>query len=185
MACPVLACVCKCRRSADRNSSAVSRAQSAAGRVDLWPLDHGSHESGTLRVGESTVGRVPVQGIRRRPRAACAMVQAGDVGVVGGSRFGRVFMALGPLQRQAVSRLERILARSLSAGNDRAVACARGFICQRMEERGHSNVSRPRRQDLWSRVFAGDSAGDVHGCQPQLLSGHQPRYRRTHGCEPA
>ena len=49
----VLAGLCQCRRRDDRAAAALSRAESIAGRVDLWPLDHGAHESGTLSDGRA------------------------------------------------------------------------------------------------------------------------------------
>ena len=63
-----------------------------------------------------------VYGADRGPRRK--LVPAGSLGVVCRAWRGRVLVALRPLQRQALSRLERICARPVSAGAAGAVAAA-------------------------------------------------------------
>ena len=146
----VLAGLCQCHRRAALDSSALSRAQSIAGRMDLWPLDHGAHEPGTLRLDEPSAGRLSLQGLWRRPRTAGAMVQAGSLGVVRCARRGRILMALRPLQRQALSRLVRLRAHLVSAGDACALAAARCCICPRMAERANATVRASARRFLVS-----------------------------------
>src|ERR1035438_6369845 len=125
MAQPLLAGLCQQHRSSALDSATLSRHQSYSGRMDLWPLDHGAYKSGTLRLDKPSSGWFSLQSLRRRERNFGAMVQTGALGVVRGSWRGRVFMALRPLQRQALSRLVRLSARSVSAGDACPLAAAR------------------------------------------------------------
>ena len=183
MAQPVLAGLRQCHRCDALDSAALPCPQSIAGRMDLWPLDHGAHESGTLWMDESSHGRVSLQGLRRGARATSAMVQAGSVGVVRGARRGRVFLALRPLQRQAVSRLVRLRAHLLPAGDDCPVGAARRLVRPRMEDHGNSAAQGAKLLGL--AASAGCSMLDLHCVQPRLLSGHQSRHRRPHWSESA
>ena len=181
----VLAGYRQCHRRSARDSFALPRSQSIAGRMDLWPLDHGAFESRTLWLDEPPHGGFSLQGLWRRPRAAGAMVQAGSVGMVRRARRGCIFVALWPHQRQAVSRLVRLRAHFLSAGDDCAVAAARRLFRPRMEDRDQNELRRTKCETAWSRAFAGGSLRDVHRVQPKSLSSHQSRHWRPHGRKPA
>ena len=172
-------------RCADRDSPPLSISECLAWRVDLWPLDHGAHESGTLRLGEPPPRRFSLQDLRRGARTNGAMVEADPLGVVHGSRCRRILLALRSFQWKALPGLERICTHSVSSGND----CSLGLACRvshsSMEEYTEQNTRHTRRQTTWACDSIGSSCRHVSSVEPRFLPRDQPRQRRTNRSEPA
>ena len=124
-----------------------------------------------------------VYGADRGPTAAwCRPVL---VGVVRRARRGRIDLALGPLQRQAVSRLVRLRAHRVS----RLPWVHSGFCCvslhPQLERRGNANPGWCARKTAWPCASSCRSVRHLHRLQPRILSPGQSRYGRSHRHKPA
>src|ERR1035441_3651146 len=104
--------------------------------IDLWPLAAVPFESGTLWLVQPSSGRLPVQGLRSRPRARSNLVPPSAVGMVVRTRHRRYLVAQRPLERQAISGLDRILPCPLSSRLGNGVVPARVLPCKRVERPG-------------------------------------------------
>ena len=178
--------VCQCDWDAARNSSALSRTESIPRRMDLWALDHGSHESGTLRMGESSLGGFPSSrsyGADREPFAQwcrpvlwvwSAALGVGAYSWLSGHSSGKLF-----LDWSGYARIFFPLA-MLALWLLLALAFVRG-------SKSATNTTLPARSaKIFALAFATDcSIPDISRVRSVLLSGHQSRYRRPHRRKPA